>query len=171
MSATEHESIKTLTGGDSFCYFTFKVHPSEVDPTTWRTALVLAGKYPLHNIVFEIYDIEHAAHNLPNGLLPDSWHSHVEVASMTPVMPVRMFPPVQLEGTDGHAMLVWFSADNGFWRQRTIFQHISGNWVYATKVTKGNRRNGKWSESVVLEYASPAFPRSPSQQIEWAQVP
>jgi hypothetical protein len=139
------DSVKTQTGGDSFCYLEFSQALNDVGGMT----LVKVGKYPLRGVSATIMDAaktaaavnEFVKANPPKG--DQDYANHVfAIQRMSEVLqPVpdfatdtRFLGGYQMTKSDRQSFQILFGAFNGSWIERMEIRTVNGKWAKAIMV-------------------------------------
>jgi hypothetical protein len=134
------ENIKTITGGNSFCYITF------VGIGGGKNALMVfqMGRFPLHGVQARFYDLDKGR---------DLYTVDFE---RIPVGQGLLRQDIVLdEKAQGLRVNIFFHALNGTWLQALRMRKIGGEWYHAIRVQSDR---GK----VLYEHVQPNFGR-----IDW----
>jgi hypothetical protein len=158
------DSIKTQTGGDSFCYLEFSQALNDVGGMT----LVKVGKYPLRGVSARITDAAKTAAavneflktNPPRGD-QDYANQIFAIQRMSEVLqPVpdfatdtRLLGGYQMTKSDRQSFQIVFSAFNGFWIERMEIRTVNGKWTKAIMVEV------PMTKKYLHFYIDPDFPR------------
>lgn len=130
------ESIKTQTGGDSFCYMTFG--RNTLGPQALRL-LWPVGRYPLSDVRATIFDA--ASNDIFNP------KERLQIGSMAEGLPIYLnFIDV---GT-GQDFNIEFVGKNGMWSESLKVRRVGEIWAQKIKVTRGKK--------VLYEWTDPEFP-------------
>jgi hypothetical protein len=163
------DSIKTQTGGDSFCYIDISPVNPEKNAVNHaaQMAITRVGKYPLHGISMTLDDgvryskVTKSA--FPEGHIPTSaeimamWDRARQASTMRqPISdfatPDRSVGVYYLSGEDQESFQIVFSAFNGEWLERLELRRLGPDrWVKAM-----------WVESPMNPYyvkIDPDYPR------------
>src|ERR1700733_7915592 len=142
------ESIKTTTGGDSYCYL---YEPSP----TGSIILTCPGKYPLYELEVHAFDA---------ATQKAVWETRLKS------MPAKTFKGIAGHlafGVNRQDFIVLFEARNGFWTELLHYRKIRDAWVHAELVYRSP--SPEYPKGVFLsELVDSAFPREElKQDDEW----
>ena len=150
------ELANSVIGGDSFCFFGI----STINPVTNTVKLYVihSGEHNLYGVRARIVDVE-KLDQLFKGKLPlDQAETNISIGDLIPSF-AQSFSPFTLGNGNTRSFNVIFTARNGFFRQLLWFKKIHGEWLYATKVERGNK--------VLFEQIDKEFPRTAMGNVEW----
>jgi hypothetical protein len=155
------ESVKTITGGDSFARLIL-LHTDGKNHFT--VILAPIGKYPLHALNIRSFSCT----TLPET--PQNLAADVERGEQTatigdlpaPVTHMELSFPDDTNGINCHAM---FTANNGYWNQILQLRIVNGVWKTAEKIVRGNLDNAEGK--VLVNYSDEGYPKEPDGSIKW----
>jgi hypothetical protein len=150
------DNVNTMTGGNSYCYFTFNF-----DGTP---KLLHRGKYTLYDLRFNFVDAKQSF------IVGTEWliGSPITVGDFS-AGSSRLITGIQMpQGSAGRLDLrIFFGARNGFWYERYLGLYSSGKWVEAIKVTKQGRSNSFLGGTVLLKKIDKGFPWDKDTRRSW----
>lgn len=139
------DSIKTQTGGDSFCYLEFSQALNDVG----GMQLIKVGKYPLRGVSARIMDevkTGAAINEFTRAHPPTEDQNYVDhifaIQRMSEVLqPVpdfatdtRFLGGYQMTKSDRQSFQIVFTAFNGSWIERMEIRTVGGKWAKAIMV-------------------------------------
>jgi hypothetical protein len=152
LSGLSLDSIKTQTGGDSFCYL--------VITNSNNPIIIHKGRYPLYGVQVRIVDLQkmrlmEQRHQPINPLQDDFIFNagDLTVGLAVPNFSLR----IPFTDPDKQDFNIFFTAKNGLWDEKLRIRSINANRQTAFKVFRGDK-NGK---AVTLFESIPKdFPKS-----------
>jgi len=162
--------IKTVTGGDSFCYY---MHGFPVGTTnTLMSTLIHVGQFPLYDLHIRIVDgnkmdevrtrtpgpISRQDVRLTETLIDEP--TFFKTGQGDPYHH-RSFLRLPTKG-DSQSYSIFFTARNGSWHQEVSLRRVGGRWKLATRVKKWGGE-----EPTLFENISPDFPRYENHEVMW----
>lgn len=158
LDATATQLSGHITGGDSVCYF---FGPSTREDT-WGDMLVIhSGAHPLYDVVARICDIDEFV-KYKDEMIQRFPHPAVDqIVQLGNLVPGHArFSPIGLSlGQSGYRRFnIFFTARNGSFTQLLRCKRVGGQWVFATRITRGN--------DVVLEKVDEQFLQGASE-VPW----
>jgi cell division protein FtsB len=159
----------SITGGNSFCYYVVGLRGDTRNELV--RFLVHVGEYALHDLNIRIVDGTklRAALEAYDSVAPGSVADDAQTRSFVKRLPgagqsAAAFPEhwaTLPPGADSQTYTVFFTAQNGSWRQQVSLRRVSGRWRLATRVmTDGGK-------PLVPEEVSDEFPRDPNGAVLW----
>jgi hypothetical protein len=159
--AKVQESIKTITGGDSFAWL---IPLSTGGKNHFTVLLAPAGKYPLHDLSIRGFgcttypqtpehgmaDVNRGVQNATIGDLPAF------------IVDTELSLPDDTDAIDCHAM---FIAANGYWNQLIQLRLVNGAWKMAYKIIRGKPTSA--AGKVLVEHSEDGYPKEPDGSIKW----
>jgi hypothetical protein len=126
--------LSTITGGDSFC----RLGLVSINSRNNRASLVAIpkGEYPLYDVSFKIFDVEEFEKTTSEQPAKPSLDFHV--GNIAPGI-TQKTGDIYLGYGNEKRYNVFIFARNGFYTQWIRLKRIGGNWVMATKVTRGDK--------------------------------
>ncbi len=163
---TAQESIKTMTGGDSYCWLAF----SYVEPNQLLFSAVHVGSYPLRNVDISIRDIdlyERTQRERPISISEflDLAKTRAHLLYLAPHGASVIGPfPINDQAQNFDAQ---FSSANGFWSELLQRRKIDGKWAVALKVTRWTvDEKGNLVPHILRETIDPNYPKV-GGKVEW----
>jgi len=162
-------SLKTVTGGDSFCFIQMQIGQDGIYP------IVLSiGKYPVYDLTLRQWDPE----DWTAPLLTSPHDRFAKVASETSILGtlpnddyknIREMPlPTRDKRYDAE-----FSARNGSWSQEMMLRSTPAGWKFATLVRKSRRvakTAGERYGQPLCYHVDPDFPEKELNEMRrWVQ--
>ena len=144
--------VGSMTGGDSFCYLTVANIDSVKNIGTFT--LLHEGEYPLYDVQVKISDLDQL------GEPSFEWLKGAISIGNIAANSAQMLDIIRLGNGDMRRFAVQVSARNGFLFQPLRLKKIDGEWVQATRVTRG------W-DKVIYEEIDDKFPRTAEGDVEW----
>jgi hypothetical protein len=150
-----HNTLSSVTGGDSFCYLQFM----DLQPGSGNLMAVHKGEHPIYDVEARIVDLDRRAHApTPEEKMKELIGYNIHIGNLRPglardVISWQETVPGQLR------LNIFFVARNGSYTQLYRRQRIKDGWAIATRV----EHNGKY----VLEEVSDSFPRNKNGEIDW----
>ena len=148
------ENIKTVTGGDSFCY---------VSLTDRRVPTVTSvGRYPLYGVEVRIADVSKYRQEGKNA---NPFSDLMLRPGDLPVGKAWIAFPVTIPFADPDKddFNIFIGAKNGSWTENLMMRRINGNWERAMQVRRENwpiNHSGKVNYTQVCESITEKFPRA-----------
>ena len=163
------EIMNSIIGGDSFCYWT--VSNIDSDRNMGLFILLHKGKHPLYDVDITINDLDKPDQIKGNPSLATIDQGATNISIGTLISSENDLYPeiyrkkqilgwVALGDGDTRSFNVQIYARNGFFHQVLRLKKIDGEWVSATKVTRG------W-DKVIYEEIDDKFPRTAGGDVEW----
>jgi hypothetical protein len=159
-----HESISTVTGGDSFCYMDFNYQFGRPMPM-----FIHLGKYPLYDVGVRITDLNKLRKMVERKQqLTSSSHINLSVGELQ-VGKTWFNPNVFIPFSDGMAQdfSISFSARNGEWTEVLRLRKVGNDWCQALRVSFTPLGAIKPSEKPVFEKIAEQFPRNKDGLVDW----
>ena len=132
------ESIKTQTGGDSFCFVSFTPQESQ---RAFTVTVTNHGKYPLRGVHLTMSDEEKERRLQIESLRnPDDFLRNIHAAETHFQIPFLLAGDVKMLGmypfseNDRQDFDVAFGGENGLWVERIRLRRVNGKWVEAIRV-------------------------------------
>ncbi len=132
------ESIKTQTGGDSFCFVSFTPQESQ---RAFTVTVTNHGKYPLRGVHLTMSDEEKERRLQIESLRnPDDFLRNIHAAETYFQIPFLLAGDVKMLGmypfteNDRQDFDVGFGGENGLWVERIRLRRVNGKWVEAIRV-------------------------------------
>ena len=163
------ELVDSIIGGDSFCYLTV----GNIDSVKNIGLFVLLhkGKHPLYDVDVTINDLDKfdQIKGKPSLATLDQRATNFSIGTLIPssnaLYPLiyrrkHILDWIALGDDDTRSFNVQVYARNGFFGQALRLKKIDGEWVSATKVTRG------W-DKVIYEEIDDKFPRTAGDDVEW----
>jgi hypothetical protein len=148
------ETLGTVTGGDSFCYFVLA--NDGMIPT-----IVHVGNYPLYDVEARFVD-----NSIPFVPTPDLMQrSMLKIGDLTTQTAIFLSGAKIPIGANGYNLNIFFGARNGFWTENFKAQRMGGKWVAAIRVLKPRLKHKK--DLVIFEKLDKEFPRNKHGLIDW----
>lgn len=169
VALSDHIS-KSITGGDSFCYF-LHAFPARTTNKLMRI-LLHVGSSPLHDLNIRIADgnkLKQIAEKFGAPLPVDE----IEKAQ-TRLHKSTFFKTGQgaagldvgyvtlPENSDKQTYGIFFTARNGSWQRHVTLRRVNGEWKLATRVTKDDGKTLLMPEEVSVN-----FPRGANGEALW----
>ena len=149
------ELANSMSGGDSYCYL--GISPINPKTNTGWFYVIPQGEYNLYDVHARIADVE-KLHQLAEDRLPlDQADTNISIGNLIPSFAQKF--PFTLGNGNTRSFNVLFTARNGFFKQLLWFEKVHGEWLYATKVTRGSE--------VLYEHVDKEFPRTAEGNVEW----
>lgn len=157
------ESIKTMTGGDSFCYLDLV----SVTATGGIPTIIQKGRYPLYDVTARIVDI--AAIDKAGREHPGNIQMQVEIGYRLILHPGSIargsawFSPreyVRFTDAKRPDFNVFFSARNGLWHEVLRIRQVNGQWLEVLSVfrTDGLRDTLIYASPIPKDFPNEAVP-------------
>lgn len=155
-----NETLNTLTGDGSYCYFTFNFGGTP--------ALVHRGKYTLYDLHANFLDAKQGfiygtewllGSPMTIGDFADGSARHIS----------GLHKPSNLNSTDQLNLTIFFGARNGFWREDYRGRYVGAQWVEAIRVFKQSSSTAPfWPKYVLIfEKIDKRFPRDKNGRVAW----
>jgi len=164
---SQEDSLKTVTGGDSFCFVRFEIGNEGLYPV-----VLSSGRYPLYDLSMRLWDPEEWRN--ASGISVDAaWPKAASETSQLGTLPnddYRNATKISLPATD-KTYAVEFSARNGSWSQTVWLRRSVKGWKTASLV-RHSQRVGKVPVlgPKMCFYVDQDFPlQSPDEVKSWAQ--
>jgi hypothetical protein len=168
-AALTQDVSKSITGGDTFCYFMHSF-PVRTTNTIFRV-LIPVGRYPLHNIEIKIVD-GNKSKEVAEKFRPPLPISELKKAETIIRKPILFKAEVGDSLNDGYVDLppekdyqsysIFFSARNGAWHQQVSLRRVEGKWKLASRV-----RMAGTMTLLMPEMVSQDFPKDKNGNIMW----
>lgn len=158
ISELNKEIMKSVIGGDSFCYLTM----SSIDNqnNVGLLTIVHQGEHPIYDVNARIVDLQ-KMDKIKDSLSFQTImqaDTHLHIGNMIKGT-ASSFAPFQLgAGMEGD-FNIFFSARNGLFVQLLRMKKINNKWISATKV----ERDGK----IIFEKIDKDFPMNDEGKINW----
>jgi hypothetical protein len=158
ISELNKEIMKSVIGGDSFCYLTMMSLDNQNN--VGILTVVHQGEHPVYDVNARIVDLqkmEKIKDNLSfqNIMQADT---NLHIGNMIKGT-ASTFAPFQLGSSMERGFNIFFSARNGLFTQLLRMKKINNKWTSATKV----ERDGK----IIFEKIDKEFPRNKEGLIIW----
>lgn len=158
ISELNKEIMKSVIGGDSFCYLTMMSLDNQNN--VGILTVVHQGEHPVYDVNARIVDLqkmEKIKDNLSfqNIMQADT---NLHIGNMIKGT-ASTFTPLQLGSSMERGFNIFFSARNGLFTQLLRMKKINNKWASATKV----ERDGK----IIFEKIDKEFPRNNEGLIIW----
>ena len=163
------ELANSVIGGDSFCYLTV---PNLDSVTTYGLVFAIhQGEHNLYDVEARIVDLD-KWDQLEGNLTftkVDQTETNISIGNLVSHYwpDYRKLCRITFDNGNTRRFNIFFSARNGFWRQSLRFKKIHGKWVYATKVYRDEKVEGKVEGKVIYEKVDDEFPRTAEGNVEW----
>ena len=132
------ESIKTQTGGDSFCFVSFTPQESQ---RAFTVTVTNHGKYPLRGVHLTMIDEEKEQRSAIESLRnPNDFLRNTHAAETYFQIPFLLAGDVKMLGmypfieNDRQDFDVAFGGENGLWVERIRLRRVNGKWIEAIRV-------------------------------------
>ncbi len=163
------EAVDAITGGKSYCYAVGSFLSKE-----WVSlGLVTRGSSPLHDIQFEIVDVDKEQKLLSKQ--PFSMYLRSQFVSPQPMVPflssnaIRGIGEYSLAGVERRKLHFNFYSMNGNWQEDFSIRLVKGQWTQAFTVAR-EVRNGDRARptyKVIYRYIAPDYPRLKDGRPDW----
>ena len=168
------ENLKTVTGGDSFCFLTLAGN----DPSP-LLLVVSQGKYPLHDVGVRLVDLQKFNRLTSTGRPltietvtgADTVYNIGDLPRTTSRIIGRL--NINEEPGDKRDFNIFFSGMNGFWSEQLRMRRVNGHWLRAFKVTRdttrvvrGPPRSNRMVYTEIYRKIDPGFPPMKSED-DW----
>jgi len=155
MKNEEIEKINDyITGGDGFCHLSL-VSINSRNNTASLVAIPM-GEYPLYDVSFKIFDVNEFEKITKEQ--PAKASIDIDIGNIAPGITQRV-GSINLGYENEKRYNVFIFARNGFCTQWIRLKRIGGEWVMATKVTRG--------ETKLYEKIDDRFPQDRYGNIDW----
>ncbi len=168
-AALTRDVSKSITGGDTFCYFEHSF-PIRTINTIFRV-LIPVGKYPLHDLEITIVDGNKSQEVVDRFGVPVPV-TEMEKARTIIKKPILYKAEIGDSLHDGYVDLpadkdyqsysIFFSARSGAWHQQVSLRRVDGRWKLASRVRKAGTM-----ALLMPEMVSQDFPKDTSGNIMW----
>jgi hypothetical protein len=154
------ENLKTVTGGDSFCYLTVTYLQSAT--RLGIPFVVHVGKYPLYDLEARIVDLEAFSRRPPTleafgDLIIRPGNLAVGKAWFDTSISIPITEPNKQDFN------IFFTAKNGSWNEALKFRLVQGAWQMALSVrldVMPKNKTDKMTSRKVYEVVSDQFPKT-----------
>ena len=150
------ELANSMSGGDSFCYL--GISPVNLKTNTGWFYVIHQGEYNLYDVHARIIDVEKLHQLVEEKLSLDQAETNISIGNLIPSLGGKL-SQFTLGNGNTRSFNVTFTARNGFFKQLLWFKKIHGEWLYATKVTRGSK--------VLYEQIDNEFPRTAMGDVKW----
>jgi hypothetical protein len=151
------ENLNTMTGGNSYCYFSFNFDG--------LPKLLHRGKYTLYDLRVNFLDAKQSF-IVGTEWLVGSPIVIGDFADGSSQLITGMQKPPDLS-TGQVNLLIFFGARNGFWYERYRGLYKEGNWVEAIRVSKQDRIGSFPKGAMMFEKIDKRFPRDKNGRVIW----
>lgn len=168
---SQEAALKTITGGDSFCFVRLQVGSEGVYPVVLNS-----GRYPLYDLSMRLWDPEEWTTSSPISI-DAAWPKSASETSQLGTLPDDDYRnaaklPLPATGKTYKTYAAEFSARNGSWTQTIWLRRSPKSWKTASLV-RGSQRVAKGTPtpgSKMCYYVDQDFPlQSPDEVESWAQ--
>jgi hypothetical protein len=168
---SQESALRTITGGDSFCFVRLQVGSEGVYPVVLNS-----GQYPLYDLSMRLWDPEEWTTTAPISV-DAAWPKSASETSQLGTLPnddYRNAAKLPLPGIDKtyKTYAVEFSARNGSWTQTLWLRRSPKGWKTASIVRRSQRiaKGTPVLGSKMCYYVDQDFPlQSPGEVRSWAQ--
>lgn len=169
------EVAKSVTGGDSFCYYVFMCNRVGWPRYQMTRLLMHQGLYPLYDVHIRICDV--------NELKDKNWGANLSYQGQLNLGTTRIEKPTFFKlgqgsvGVDEEFVTlpkereyqqysIFFTARNGEWHQMVSMRWIKGSWQVASRVACW-REEGRKEVLFMPDDVSPGYPRDAKGEVLW----
>jgi len=161
-------TVRNITGGDSFCWFTFIDRNFSI-PTL---AVLHNGQYPLRDVSARMVDLDKLSEIMRTKPITEeniaAADTNFQLGDLSSYKGGVLDPIYQVRGMDHYNFNVFFYGLNGFWTEYLRLRWVNGKYTQAAKVMRNkNMRDLSSREVVVLELVDPDYPRN-NGKVDWA---
>jgi hypothetical protein len=130
--ASESESLKSITGGDSFCY----LMPYPISDRDAIGVLIHSGKYPIYDLSLRIVDLHLFKQSVARGSALAALGMDYNLGNLAPHA-AEPNSNIHLALTEeAPDFNLFFSARNGFWEESLRLRRVNGNLSQAILVER-----------------------------------
>lgn len=158
LSDLNKEIVKSVIGGDSFCYLVIGSINSETN--AGLLTVVHQGEHPIYDVNARMVDLQEfkKLDGKLNSYNFSQADTNIQIGNMIKNT-ASTFRPFNLGTSARRDFNIFFSARNGLFTQLLRMRKVDGKWLYATKVQK--------QDKVIFEKIDDKFPRNDIGEIEW----